>query len=477
MSDPSAARAMARAAVADLGRSFPGLLAVGGIELGAALEQALFAFIRDRRRDERGGYLPARPGLRILHAAAMSLRADAPYRLGGVAVLIQVPIHAYLFQPIGDQLRHRGVAESTTIGVQPGLASSGFADVDLRWQLAPRWVPVLARHASAVARLPTKGRKAMADHPHPEFHDPARQALPRIALRAAQLESVLHRLRPSALVAFNEVGLWGRIAPAVARYHSIPSLDLPHAEASDPDAARDLAYDMVGVYGPRSADVMRRAGVAADRVHVVGPIRYDTLALRSQEPRHELSVRRVIYASQPVRASIPALSGAAKELALKAALAAADAVAPSELVVKPHPTEALKDLARLVRAIPTDARVAVRIDTDSDLHDLLFSATLLVTTSSQSVFDAAVAGVPAMMVHSVGGVPPVPYAAEGFAIEVTDSASARRAACALADPAQRAQALLRSRTALRGRVGELDGRASERAASLIESLILSPSIP
>ncbi|MGI8830718.1 MAG: hypothetical protein ACR2I5_13245 [Candidatus Limnocylindria bacterium] len=101
-----------------------------------------------------------------------------------------------------------------------------------------------------------------------------------------------------------------------------------------------------------------------------------------------------------------------------------------------------------------------------DLHEVLTRAWLLATASSQSVFDAAIAGVPPMTID-IGHRRWVTHVEEGFSIGVEDAESAATAARLLTDETVRAKALARSRSALRARFGKLDGRAAVRAADLI----------
>lgn len=468
------ARARARAVVDRLRAGSPETLELDGIELGAALEQAVFAAIRNGVRGRASRLSGLKGLLRVFRAALLGFGARYPSGRGGVAVLVQVPIHQHLFESVGLELSNRGIGPTVVLGADAAALRPLRPEIDLRRQLATRWVPRLLAHAARVEGAAIR----------PPRHDPldldsgllhlAQTALPRIALTAAQLESVLTRVQPSALVAFNEVGLWARIAPAVARHLGIPSIDLPHAEAADPHAAQGLAYDAIGAYGPRSAALLRSAGISAEKIHVVGPIRYDSLVRvlrRAHMP--EAANNRVIYASQPVKRAIPGLSLESKRLTLEAAAAAAEVIGPAELLVVRHPTEELELLECLVRDHADTPGVTLRLEAERDLHELLPGASLLITASSQSVFDAALAGVPAITVHTTTGSPPVPYAEEGFATQVTDAASARKAASALTDPRTRALALRRSQAALQDRYGEIDGGASRRAAVLIETVVRS----
>lgn len=181
----------------------------------------------------------------------------------------------------------------------------------------------------------------------------------------------VQRFQPVALVAFFEVGPWSRLIPAVGRARGVPTIDLPHAEANDPIGASGLRYDTIAASSPNSADMFRSVGIESDRVHEIGPLRYDTLVTAAAEAGHEVAdnPRRIIFASQPVLERV-GFSEADRERTYVAALVAAPAVAPSELVVKPHPNEPLPALVRLVGRTDRPASVSVHVEVEKDLHEL-----------------------------------------------------------------------------------------------------------
>lgn len=305
-----------------------------------------------------------------------------------------------------------------------------------------------------------------------------RQSLPRVALMSAQLDSVLRRARPSVLVSFNEVGPWGRIGPAVAQPLGIRTVDLPHAEAADADAAFGLAYDAMAVYSQPAAATLAAAGIEPQRIHVVGPLRFDGLVRALDVEKRDgpnltgaQEAKKVIYASQPVVPRIADLGPGAKASALRAALAACGVVSPAELVVLPHPTESLGDLRAIVDALEPPSGVSVRIATGQDLHAALLEAWLLITVSSQSVFDAAVAGVPSICISLGGGDPPVTYAEEGFALRATSAHGLKELARELRSDNRRSSVIAEARAAVERRFGALDGMASRRAADVIRRLV------
>jgi hypothetical protein len=113
--------------------------------------------------------------------------------------------------------------------------------------------------------------------------------------------------------------------------------------------------------------------------------------------------------------------------------------------------------------------VGVRLAT-TGLHHELPGAWLLVTGWSNSVFEAAIAGVPAMTV-APPNVAPVDFASGGLSIDAADPAEAAGVALRLLDHDVHQAAVERARAALEPRLGSLDGRATRRAADLVRELI------
>jgi glycosyltransferase involved in cell wall biosynthesis len=393
-----------------------------------------------------------------------------------VIALLERPIRLDVFRPIAAHLERMGLPRPIIVSIHPTLPPSS-ADAELRKELPFAAMPVLLRHAAmaAVIRAPFSHWSAIApDARTDDLLIPIREGLPRIALLANQLDNLVRRAQPSAIVAFQEVGPWARIIPAVAAAHGVPTIDLPHAEAHDPIAAWGLKFDAVVVYGPRSAAILRGAGIDESRIQQVGPLRYDSLIARMagmnrvDRKRSRSGVREIIYASQPV-VTWAGLSRTVKVATYRSALTVAASVAPARLVVRPHPNESLVDLRQMIAESQVPQGVELVVEELRDLHDLLLNAWLLVTATSQSVFEAAIAGVPTITVRPEARTP-VTHAEEGFSIEVRDPDSAAAAAIELLSPAAWQAATARSAAALRPRFGELDGRASERAAAVIASL-------
>ncbi|MCI0347093.1 MAG: hypothetical protein L0221_16900, partial [Chloroflexi bacterium] len=297
----------------------------------------------------------------------------------------------------------------------------------------------------------------------------AARELPNLALGAFGLRSMVRRLTPGLVAAFDEKGTWSRLLPAVARTAGIPTLNLPHSEAADPVAIAGVDFDRMAAYGPRARAVLEEAGIPPERIVEIGAPLFDDLSAveppaggaEGAEGPAGGRPRRVVLAAQYVQGR---LTEAGLEACVTAALAAAAAVAPSELLIVPHPLEQRGLIAGLVARHEVPHGVTVRSDR-SGLHAALLEAWLMVTGWSNSVFEAGIAGVPSILVDAEDAAP-VTYAADGLGIGAADDAAAAAAARSLLDAKVRGATLARARTALEAHLGPLDGRASERAARL-----------
>jgi hypothetical protein len=466
---------------------FPALARVGDVDLGPALEQALFSALRSGTPERPAGSpVPGGPlrwavpfGRLALTGVPRRAHRNPVATQGGVLALVHAAIHAQLLAPVAEQLaRDAGLPVHVVAANALEVPNPGtFASVhQLSHTLDPVWLGPLAGHAT---RVVTQARHAMADWVDV---DPRRgralrrlagDALPRLALVAARLVSAIDLLRPSLLVAYDETGIWGRLVPAAAHARSVPALDLPHGEAAGVWGSAGIDYDVVAVYGPRAASVMRAAGIEQARIAEVGAVRYDSLIRElggTYRTWPDGVERTILLASQPVHAGGDFHTSSSKVAVLRAAVAAAQAVAPATLIIRPHPTERDGVNEDALTELEVPSTVRVEIDRARDLHELLGDTWLMVTAYSQSTFEAAIAGVPTLSINATGSPFAAGLAEEGIALAAVDEVSAAQVSRALlTDEARRAQ-VARARRGLEVRLGNLDGRATQRTAELIAGL-------
>lgn len=468
-------RQRAREFVSALRLDHPDLLSHEGIDLAPALEQQIFFALRDARS-------PRRPMLRA-HVAVLGAGAIAasvlglgrkPPADGPIVALVRSPAQMAIVDEVDAQLRqHSGR------GIEPVRVGGATRFIEApRRRASPRLSDLLDVHLipgllefewRAVRRLPA----AVGAWPA-EARSAAIAELPRIALGVTGLTSLMRSWQPSIAIALDEIGTWARLLPPVASRWGIPSLDLPHAEAADAIAIAGIRYDRVAVYGARATEVMLAAGLPADRIVEIGAPRFDPM-VRAAHAATIGSARATTSGSIPVRRKVVYAAGyvtGAMTLdglrrTASSAVAAASVLEPADLVVRPHPAARPEQIEHVLRQVPARPGVKVIVDRERTLAEVLPGADLLVTGWSNSVFEAAIAGVPAIIVVPEGIEAPIDLAGEGFGAAASDDATAAAAARILSTEATRDAAVAMARSALTQRIGALDGGAAARAAELI----------
>jgi hypothetical protein len=468
------ARDQAVGLVAALRAGEPDLLTIGGMDLGPALEQALFGRLRRlalrTRPAPAARYVHARSLLRLL-AAVLSPRRDPRPRPGQVVVVLLSPAQEGILDSVRGLLTARGLPTIFAIYAAHLRGRKGNRQSGRLGQMLPR--------RSVFALLGYEGRVAAhlrsataawdgiaAAEQVPFLRDKAAELLPRIAIDALALDAVAGR-GPALLGTLNEVARWSRLLPQAARRHGVPSLDIAHAEAADDIAIRGVDFDRYAVFGDQAAAVLRRAGVDDSRIVGVGAPRFDQLVTRHGAAARMPASRRVVVASQWLNG---AMTLEVKRRTLQVAMQAAAAGAPVEVVIRPHPIELDSVIDELVAKFNSPG-VAVRVDRAGALYDVLDGAWLLMTGWSNVVFEALLSNVPAICINATGGPWPVPFVESGLAIGATDLESVRAAVGMLRNEREWRGALERGRTALTQHLGPLDGRATERLADTIGEMI------
>ena len=485
-------RGEARALAATVAMRAPALLRAGAIDLTSSFEQSLYMMLRSWEREDRDR-MRVRPApiarivpfARLARAARripFDRRSEAP---GGALILISAAVHARLLAPVAAQAMQsfgmplRVLAAPSAGIVAKDAGASALASVQqLENILHLGWLPrlgVLAVRNAAMADWATAPWTGI-DPPRAEILRPvATEAIPRLALMAARLDSAVRRLQPAVLATYDESGIWSRLLPAVAHANHLPALDLPHGEAADPWGTMGAAYDMMAVFGPRAASVLRAANIPAERITEVGAPALDELVREFPTPyRPWASERRVILlASQPAAPWAPHHTKEARAIVLQAAMAIGSDVQPARLVVRPHPTEDRADIANEIEGLALPAGLEVVMDDGMALAELLRNAWLMVTAYSQTTFEAVIAGVPTVSVNATANPYASDLAADGLVIAATDPASAVAAARSLISEDSRRGHVETARANLTRRTGRLDGHATDRTANLLFSVAQS----
>jgi hypothetical protein len=457
------------------------LVSFDDVDLAPALEQHLFLRFRGESPEAKGGVPKPGPADRfgaLLTSVSPALRwavarrqpalVNEPGRSGRGVALVLAAVHCRIWAPIGRVINRRGYAPLVIVRAArfrdaqtcaPSLDLSSF----LRINRAARLARLELSRAGATSAVTRRWSEIVPEGHAESLWFGARRALSRLTAQAANLQGLVEQLHPPVLVAFSELSEWARVVSAVGRAHDIPTVDLPHAEAADPDRLRGLDYDRVGVFGSVAARVLRAADFPPERIVEIGAPHFDELV--ASPAREPVKPRRVVYASQFIGGL---MTPGVKAATFRAAIAAAAAVGPAELVVKLHPLERDAVINEVLRH-PLPADVSIRIVHSGGMREVLVGSWLLVTAWSNTVFEATLLAVPSLTVNATGLADPMGFAAEGMAVSATDAGSAAFEARRFLDPVWRSRVLSRAQRVLAAHLGPLDGRAAERATELILS--------
>ena len=442
------------------------LLTVDGIDLAPALEQVIFAALRapDPRRALPAAYA------RVARAAVDGLLPDAAIDGSDLLVVLLNSVHLQVFAPVRAALAE--MAPNLRVGfvrVSRAAADTRLADLPRADRhLAPRQIPALFRLVGRRPRIVASLRDAWAPRVGAPaagwLADLAGDAVVRLGIEGLRLDAVLQEARPRVVATYDEINAYSRLLTVLADHHGAVSLDLPHAEAANPHAIAGVRYDWMAVFGRRAAEVLAASGFPPARVVEVGAARFDALLRRHVAAPD--SPARIVMAAQ---SEMGPMTREARARILQIAVAAAAVVRPAVVQVRPHPVESAKAWFEIVSRAQRQARVEVRIE-EAELHELLPGAFALVTGWSNSVFEAVIAGVPAITAHVTPGAPVASFAAEGIALQATSENEATAIAERLSDAAQRGQVVSAARERLEPHLGPLDGQAAYRTAALIKRL-------
>ena len=321
--------------------------------------------------------------------------------------------------------------------------------------------------------------------------------LARVTVAMQQAERLMDRLQPSAVVSFH---LYGHmLAPFVleAKARGIPVIYVQHGVYLAKDRCLEpMEYDLNCVFGPASAEMF--AGRPGETV-VVGQPQYAAPEGRidrsdaARPPSYSAppgglegridrsdAVRPPSYSAPPDGAPSILVAtqprrpededGGQADRWLYGVVDAAERLG-ARAVIKPHPAETdISEYEALARE-HSECVELLRADAAS-ITDLLPTSAMLVTKDSTVVFDAAMAGVPAITINLSGRRDRFPFAEDGGAVGVYRYEDIQPALeRLLRDPAAR-EALAATREAFLDRhIGCRDGKAIEMIAERIAGIV------
>ena len=224
--------------------------------------------------------------------------------------------------------------------------------------------------------------------------------------------AALDALHPARVLTYAEAGGWGRALVLEARRRGIPSVGLQHgfiyrqwlnylheADEIERDAATGgfPAPTMTLVFDEYAADHLRRNGrLPSSAIRVTGSPKLDALIqdLRSLPPDAVAERRRLAGLGPSDTLVLVTTKQREARDVLPALVAAAEKLPNTKLVIKPHPAETegvYDDLAAGHRHVIVVAK-------STPLAPLLAASRALITVNSTLALDAAVAGVPALVI-------------------------------------------------------------------------------
>ena len=302
--------------------------------------------------------------------------------------------------------------------------------------------------------------------------------------------AALDALHPDVVVTYAEAGGWGRAIMLEARRRAIRSVGLQHGfiyrhwlnylhepdeMVPDPRSAADRGFprpDVTLLFDGYAADHLRRGGHFPEgSVRVTGSPRLDALvsATRSLTDAEIAEAREASGAGEGEALVLVATKLREARHALPSLVAAAHALGGVHLAIKAHPAETTGVYAALTAGHP-HVRV---LPAATPLAPLLAAARAVVTVNSTVALDAAVLGVPALVIGLPNNLSP--FVEAGVLAGADDDQTGAALKRILYDEGFR-QKLEASRSVfLAGFHIASDGSAAERSADAILERVSRPA--
>lgn len=225
--------------------------------------------------------------------------------------------------------------------------------------------------------------------------------------------AALDEVRPATVLTYAEAGGWGRALMLEARRREIPSIGLQHGfiyrhwlnylhepDEMLPDADGDAGFPaptLTLLFDGYAARHLRERGrFPPERLKVTGSPRLDAMmrTLTALTPDVLDQVRRDVGVTRDDALVLVTTKEREARHALPTFLSAASAIPGVTVVIKTHPAETPEAYATMVAGRPNVRVVAATVPLDP----LLAASRALVTINSTVALDAAVAGIPALVI-------------------------------------------------------------------------------
>jgi Capsule polysaccharide biosynthesis protein len=380
----------------------------------------------------------------------------------------------------------------------PGARGLPLTPVDsyARWQdLAPSLAQWRARGEVARALRASADLRAAAivdgcdlwELLAPELDGIADLQFPWSARAMDEAGAALDRLEPRSIVTYAEAGGWGRAIVLESRRRGIPSVGLQHGfiyrhwlnylhepdeMAADPANRGDRGFPKPTrtlVFDDYAASHLREAGrFNAESLAVTGSPRLDSLATGVQTLSAEATERAKAEAGAGSRTLVLVTTKHREARAvLRTFLDAATSVRDVHVAIKTHPAETPEAYSDLVAA---QSNVTV-VPASAPLAPLLRASRAVVTVNSTVALDAAVLGLPALVIGLPNNLSPFVDAGIMAGVSGRDAGEIARALDQILYDEEFRQRLRTAQRAFLARFHiQADGNAAERAADVIVQL-------
>ena len=297
--------------------------------------------------------------------------------------------------------------------------------------------------------------------------------------------ATLDVLRPRSVLTYAEAGGWGRALVLEARRRGIPSAGLQHGfiyrrwlnylhepdemtgdDGGFPAPTLTLAFDEYAAHHLRE-----RGRLRDDAVRVTGSPRLDALMESLAGLSADAVARARASAGIPEGHAVVLLTTKEREARhiLPALVRASESMPTVTLVIKPHPAETAEAYTNV-----TSGHGAVRVvDAGTPLAPLMAASRAIVTVNSTLALDAAVAGIPALVVGLPNNLSPFVTAGALAGAETADEIAGQLERILYHEGFRQQLASARS-AFLRDHAMGSDGAAAARSAAAVLELTERP---
>lgn len=301
--------------------------------------------------------------------------------------------------------------------------------------------------------------------------------------------AALDALRPSSVLTYAEAGGWGRALILEARRRGIPSAGLQHGfiyrqwlnylhepDEMEPGARSDAGFPAPTItllFDQYAARHLREHGqLPPGSLKVTGSPRLDALmaSLARLEAQEIAGVKRRAGAREDEALVLVTTKEREARHVLPALVAAAETIPGVRLVIKPHPAETHAAYESVVSGRPS---VSV-VPSDTPLAPLLAASRAIATVNSTVALDAAVAGIPSLVIGLPNNLSPF-VDAGALAGAATPAEMAEQLRRVLYDEGFRQQLSAARREFLGAYDMNPDGMAAGRSADAVLALTSRPS--